>query len=117
MLSEEWGTLAIGRCGASASQLAMTLKHESFEEEREWRLISQPKFISELEFRQGLSTLIPFFPFNLGSDRNSYLHSLIVGPTPLPELAVDSARMLLQKLGLSPSKEKVSGTKTPFRGW
>jgi hypothetical protein len=38
-------------------------------------------------------------------------------PAPLPELAVDAARMLLQKLGISPSKEKVSGTKTPFRGW
>src|SRR5262249_49066159 len=86
---------------ALASRLAVLLKHESFQEEQEWRLISMPHGTFELEFRPGVSTLVPYFKFDMGKDRDTYVQSVRVGPTPHPELATDSVRMLLRKLKLT----------------
>jgi hypothetical protein len=44
---------------ASAGRLAVLLKHKSFKEEQEWRLISRPMMVSQLDFRVGTSTLVP----------------------------------------------------------
>jgi hypothetical protein len=115
--SADWTGEAQGGCVALASRLALMLKHESFKEEREWRLISMPKMVSELCFRQGKSMIIPFFNLALGPDRNSYLDSVIVGPTPQAELAIGSMRMLLRKLQLSGPEDKVRGTTIPYRNW
>lgn len=93
------------------------LKHQSFKEEREWRLISIPKMVSELCFRKGKSMIIPFFNLALGPDRNTYLDSVIVGPTPHAELAIASVKMLLRKLQLSRPDKKVEGTSIPYRNW
>lgn len=114
--STEWGLKEQGGCVAAATRLAMMLKDGSFAEEHEWRLISQPKMIKELEFREGKSTLIPFFKFALGN-RNAYLDSVRVGPTPHRELAVNAVRMLLRKLELSSADSMVTETRIPFRDW
>jgi len=98
-------------------RLAMMLKDGSFAEEREWRLISRPKMIKELEFRQGTSTLVPFFRFALDNRRDAYLDSIRVGPTPHRELAVNAARMFLRRLELSNADSMVTETRIPFRNW
>jgi len=95
-------------------RLAVMLKDGSFAEEREWRLISIPMMIHHLDFRQGTSMLIPFYKFALEENRNAYLDSVTVGPTPHRELAANAARMLLRKLALSDPEDK---TKIPFRNW
>lgn len=115
--SPEWGLTEQGGCRATAMRLAMMLKDRSFAEEREWRLISRPKMIKELDFRQGTSTLVPFFKFALDKRRDAYLHSVRVGPTPHRELAVNAVRMLLRKLELSNPDEMVMETRIPFRNW
>ena len=115
--SEEWNLADQGGCVATATRLAMMLKDESFAEEREWRLISRPKMIREMDFRRGTSTLVPFFKLPLGPDRNAYLDSVRTGPTPHPELATASVHMLLQKLGLSDPTENVKRTRIPYRNW
>jgi hypothetical protein len=115
--SLEWSPRDEGGCVATATRLAGTLKDDSFAEESEWRLISKPKMASEIDFRQGRSILVPYFKFPLGSDRNAYLDSIRIGPTPHTELAVASAEMLLLKLGLAEPKEKVARTRIPYRDW
>jgi hypothetical protein len=115
--SADWGVKEQGGGVASASRLALMLKNESFEQEREWRLMSMPKMFSELRFRQGMSMMVPFVNFALGSNRNVYLDSITVGPAPHAELAAASVQMLLRKLELSDPDEKVVGTRIPYRNW
>ena len=102
---------------ALATRVAVCLKNEAFKEEREWRLISMPMTITSLHFRPGASMLLPFFEFKLGDDRNGYLDSIRVGPTPNPELAITSIRMLLNREGLSDPNSRVTLTQIPFRSW
>jgi hypothetical protein len=115
--SSKWSLTEQGGCVASAMRLAVMLKDNSFAEECEWRLISIPKMISELEFREGTSTLVPFFKFTLGVDKNVYLDSIRVGPTPHREQAARAAQMLLRKLEISDPEDKVTETRIPFRNW
>ena len=102
---QEWGPQGQGGCVALVMRLAMTLKDSSFAEEREWRLISRPKMVKDLEFRPGTSMLVPFFRFTLNEKREAYLESVRVGPTPHRELAARAVRMLLRKLELSDHPE------------
>jgi hypothetical protein len=115
--SKEWGLREQGTCRAAATRLAMLLKSDSFEEEREWRLISRPKKIKELEFRPGASMLVPFFRFALDERRDTYLDSVKVGPTPHRELAIRATRMLLRKLELPQPDHMTTETRVPFRNW
>jgi len=90
-------------CVAELARLAPILKHKSFSEEKEWRLISgltsheHPLF----SFRQGASMIAPYFRFPLreGNDLPKIV-KLVVGPTPHEILAAESADMLLRKKGL-----------------
>jgi hypothetical protein len=115
--STEWGLTEQGGCVAAVMRLAMMLKDSSFAEEREWRLISIPKDVKELEFRQGTSMLVPFFRFALDKRRDAYLDSVRVGPTPHRELAVNAVRMLFRRLDLSNADHMVTETRIPFRNW
>lgn len=71
----------------------------------------------ELEFRPGVSSLVPYFPFDLKQDRDAYLHSVTVGPTPNLELAKLSVQMLLKRLNVANADEKVFTTCIPYRNW
>ncbi len=115
--SMEWGSRETGQCKAEVTRLAMMFKDSSFDEEREWRLISIPKMVKELDFRQGTSMLIPFSRFALDKRRDAYLDSVTVGPTPHRELASNVVRMLLRKLGFSNPDQIVRETRVPFRNW
>ena len=73
--------------------IAPTLKHPSFKEEREWRLISKPIPYNDphLEFRGGSSMLIPYCNMELcksGSILN--IEEIVVGPNPYQDLAINS---------------------------
>jgi hypothetical protein len=84
--SEASGELTGSRHWASGSaladRLAVLFKHESFQEERERRLISIPRTVTELDYREGVSTLVPYYRFDLGNERDTYIHSVKIGPTP-----------------------------------
>lgn len=119
-LMDEWherirqGKSTIG-CAKSASKLAVRLKHESFEEEREWRLIGMPKPPS-LDFRQGKSMLIPYFKFDLG-DANAYLQEVVIGPNPHRDLAGRAVSLFMRKLKLFNPEMRVRNSRSPYRNW
>jgi hypothetical protein len=105
--------------GDFSRKLAATapiLKHPSYEEEDEWRLISEKGLnSSSLSFRPGGSMLTPYFEFILG-DKRDYLGSITVGPNPHPDLANDAILMLLSKYGIA-NETKIIETGIPFRNW
>jgi hypothetical protein len=81
------------------ASIAPIIKHHSFREEDEWRLVSEKGInSSSLSFRPGVSMLTPYFDFKLG-EKPDYLGSITVGPNPHPDLVKDAIEMLLSKYG------------------
>jgi len=109
---------------ANLSETALFLKHESFVEEREWRIVSQP--ISSTHervcFREGKSVLIPFYKLSLLNSQNfCQVSHIVIGPTPNEKLAYRSVRTFLLKEKLSSfeiDKEvPISISQVPYRDW
>ena len=102
-------------------------KDESFSEESEWRLISRPLncTLPRYDYREGRSTIIPYYKFPLARDDagNLLLKEVVVGPSPHPDLARRSVDSLLVKTRiLKPPLAPVTGAKVrnssiPYRNW
>jgi Protein of unknown function (DUF2971) len=75
--------------------LAPRMKHPSFGEEAEWRLISPPIPSTDLQFREGRHTLVPYFPLKYYTVGPCPLQTITVGPGTHPPLSIDSVRSLL----------------------
>ena len=98
--------------------VAPLLKHESFSEEAEWRLVSRPIPFTDPAFRHraGRSLLIPYFRFSLASAENAVpLARVIIGPTPHPSLAEDAVHSLLGAAGVQGCT--IEHSEIPFRNW
>ena len=98
------------------------LKHESFEEEAEWRLVAPLKPGASVKFvkrfvRHGPSMLLPTVNPSLKGtgEQELPLKQVIIGPVPEPELAADAARLYLKWQGLD--EVEVTSSKVPFRSW
>jgi hypothetical protein len=107
-----------GNLGAYLNRYAPILKHKSFAEEREWRIISRPLPITRegFDFRAGASMLIPFFKIPLFTDTLPFqVEEVVVGPTPHSGQSRRSLQSLLVKHGCK--KTKVRNTAAPFRNW
>lgn len=100
-----------------------TLKHPTFQEEREWRLISpmvqEPH--PQLDFRGTPSRLVPFYRFSLSTDSNPDLvkaatdHlTTIVGPTSDRDSSAMAVQFLMTSL-FGTSRFGSSGI--PYRAW
>jgi hypothetical protein len=78
--------------------LACVLKHPSFKEEREWRIVTQdlPDSHTQVAVRQGKFLPIPYFNFALCESKEQLDVEVVVGPTPETNLAMDSVRTLLK---------------------
>lgn len=104
------------------ASIAPIIKNKSFSEEAEWRLISEKGLTTKsLSFRVGVSTLIPYFNFKIGS-KADYLESLTIGPNPNPILARDATSLLLGRYGISTGygiipSAYIHETDIPFRNW
>ena len=109
-------------------QLAPIFKHEKFNEEQEWRIISpvlmdfKPAFpVGEeirLDFRPGKSMLIPYWRVPLKDGKNNFplpLHEVVVGPNPNPQQSLRSVRSLLNSQGFVAAK--VRSSNIPYRNW
>jgi len=99
-------------------KLAAVLKHPSFAEEKEWRLISEPAFrhVEQAFFRPGKSMLVPFRSFDLTTeDRGMEMPVLYVGPTPHMELSRYSVGQLVSIAQIGDSDIRPSVV--PFRSW
>jgi hypothetical protein len=75
---------------------APTLKDCSFEEEREWRIISRPISAHRLDYREGRSLIVPFYRLPFWEDgQKTEIHEIIVGPTRDIERSIKSVNRLL----------------------
>ena len=76
--------------------LACVLKHPSFKDEQEWRIVSQsiPPTDPQLGFRKSRTALIPHLRFELTEPQVPLNVHLVVGPNPEMELALESATSL-----------------------
>ena len=97
---------------------APLLKHYSFGEEREWRLVHASHAVNpaKVAFRSGPSTIIPYYKLSLcGASGSSPLCSVTVGPTPHGDLALRSVSALLSARGFK--GVTVHQSEIPLRTW
>jgi len=114
-----------GNLVAYLNRYAPILKHKSFKEESEWRIIIRPRMCVDERFsyRIGPSMLIPYFRLSIGDAEALGIQEIVVGPTPHPKEALASVRGLLIKNEIpvfaphSPCGVKVRRSEVPFRNW
>ncbi len=98
-------------------RIAAVLKHPSFAEEQEWRLISPVQDTGEaIQFREGGSMLIPFYAFELrdGSSGQIKLDHVYLGPTSNAELSIKSTELFLDRFRAFPT-HGISYCQIPYR--
>ena len=95
---------------------APIIKDPGFQEEAEWRLISKNSLpIEKIFFRNGNSYIIPYYQIEL-RDLNKIIDEIIVGPTPHPDIAMYSTKMVLEKSSFN-IKDNLKPTSIPYRNW
>jgi hypothetical protein len=100
-------------------RIAALLKHPSFREEEEWRIVS-PVITDYVQapvlVREGTSMLVPYIEFNLIAQGNSpiALEHLFLGPTPNITISMNSLTMFLSKNKIRPD-QGISYCQIPFR--
>jgi hypothetical protein len=98
--------------------IAPALKHPSFAEEREWRVVKEVALPNDVarKFRQGKSMLIPYTEFNLAKEDGRVSFSRVfVGPTPHMELSMSSLENLLMISELD--GWRITASSVPYRSW
>lgn len=106
-----------GNLLAYLNRYAPILKHKSFAEEREWRIITRPLFCQHERFgyRVGPSMLAPYFRIPLSSQEQPFaIEQIIVGPTPNPDQSRNSVRGLLTRNDLETA---MYNSQVPYRNW
>ena len=102
-------------------RLAALLKHPSFYEEQEWRLVSSVTtnyITAPIEYREGPSMLIPYMNFYLpeAEDRRIDIEHVFLGPTPNVNSSMTSLSRYLSKKGASP-RQGMTYCQIPYRAW
>jgi hypothetical protein len=100
------------------NRYAPILKHYSFSDEKEWRIISSPLFSPREGFgyRAGVSMLIPYFQIPLSAtDQPFQLEEVVVGPTPHPEQSKSAVIGLLAQDDYL--EINVRNSAAPYRSW
>lgn len=110
---------AVSHFYSALVNVAAVLKHPSFNEEREWRLISSPVLLEMRPlalFRPGKSMVVPYQEFALANaNSNFHLADLCIGPAPHMELSRFSVEHLLVTSGVAHAPVRASVV--PFRSW
>lgn len=99
-------------------RIAAILKHPSFREEKEWRIVS-PVIANTAEapilFREGHAMLVPYIEFPLSLDgKPPVMDHLYLGPTANINISMHSLRMFLEQNGITP-KRGIEYCQIPFR--
>ena len=100
-------------------RLAAVLKHPSYEEEAEWRIVSPvitDYLNADIHFRQGESNLIPYVEFKLSGDLRKpvVIEHIYLGPTPNITISMNSLNMYLTKNGVTPN-QGIDYCQIPYR--
>ncbi len=109
-----------GYIGQILHQYAPIIKHNSFKDEQEWRVIIGP--ISPrnkcIDHRPGTSMLIPYYKLSLKDEKGQLpLKRIVIGPTPHKKQSVSSVKGFLKNLGYPDNAVEVVPSKVPFRNW
>jgi len=99
--------------------IAAVLKHPSFEEEQEWRIVSpviQQLQGYPIQFREGASMLVPYYAFSLHvpSEAPMQLDHVFLGPTSNIEQSLNSLRLYLEHRGVEP-RRGITYCQIPYR--
>lgn len=95
--------------------IAPTFKDDAFREEREWRLIVTLTNFHTIEFREGKTSIIPYWKFCLRQKDGALpITSIIIGPTPNPKESEFAVRRLLKRYEMS-EDILVEDSKIPYR--
>lgn len=98
--------------------LASFMKDDSFEEEKEWRVVLGPIYpkSDDIRFRTSKGYLIPYINFLLAEEKESVnLHNVCLGPSPEPVMLQQSLESLLTAKHISDCE--IQKTRTPYRSW
>jgi hypothetical protein len=106
------------------AHLLAFIKDPFFEEEREWRMVASEKDMSKtsryLKYRSSQNMFIPYLelPIPTRSDNDGFHDNLIVdnviiSPTPHPDLALESCRMMMDHYQC----KSVQSSVIPYRNW
>jgi hypothetical protein len=99
-------------------QVLSVIKHSSFREEAEWRVIS-PYYanytVPEIQYREGASMLLPYIHVNIQRDDSAPLFDeVLLGPSRDNNLSMSALGNFLSKAGASP---RTASCGIPFRKW
>ncbi|MDO8863601.1 DUF2971 domain-containing protein [Haliea sp. E1-2-M8] len=99
-------------------RIAAVLKHPAFEEEQEWRIVSPmigDTASGKVQFREGNSMLIPWFPLDLRDEQGRLaIEHAFLGPTGNIDLSMNSLALYLQGRGASPRRD-ITYCDIPYR--
>lgn len=109
---------AFGAMETDLLRIAAILKHPSFREEKEWRIVS-PVLANTAEapirFREGHAMLVPYIEFDLSlEDGPLVMDHLYLGPTANISISMNSLQMFLEQHGIVP-KRGIDYCQIPFR--
>jgi len=102
-------------------RIAALLKHPSFHEEEEWRIISpisSNNIQASIKYREGPSSLIPYLNFQLPEtpSGNLDIEHVILGPTPTSKNSMNSLSRYLRQQSASPTRG-LNYCQIPYRTW
>lgn len=100
-------------------KVAALIKNPAFHEEDEWRVISPiiSNYVkTPIEYREGISTLVPYLNFKLSINDKISLERVYIGPTPKMNLSMHSFPKFLAINGASP-KQGTINSGLPFTTW
>lgn len=95
--------------------LAPVLKHPTFHEEKEWRLVSSPRDLKEAKYRASPSLLVPYRPVPIRENDLIPVVRVLVGPGPHPDLDEMAVSGLFD--GQTSPPCVVERSRIPFRSW
>lgn len=104
--SEPWLDL-FQRIEGDLLRIAAVLKHPTFEEEQEWRIVSpvMHDLTPKVQFREGISMLIPYFNVDLLDETGRLqLEHVYLGPTSNIDLSMNSLALYLKRRDASPRR-------------
>lgn len=105
-----------GTLWSDLARIACQLKHSSFNEECEKRLVVQGVRPQDLWFRKGSTYLVPYVKLALSAAGEEFpLREVIVGPGPNQKLALAAAEQFLASLDLT--RVRVRPSNSPYRPW
>ncbi len=96
--------------------LCPLLKHPSFVEEKEWRLVSHPISVEhpQVKFREGSTMLVPYFDLHLAEEAGPLsIKSITIGPTSVSGMSYESLKAFLKAEKINYDKVEIS--KIPYR--